>query len=188
MIYGKRIRFRAPEREDIPTFVEWLNDPDVRRGIAVFLPMSLAREEKWFDTMIARPVETHPFAIELKKGRGWILIGTCGFHDIDWISRKAELGIMIGDKRQWNKGLGTEAMELLLQHGFETLNLHRIYLKVFADNKGAIRSYEKAGFVHEARLREAHFGEGHYKDDLIMSVLRSEWRERNKSKQSGSAQ
>ena len=64
---------------------------------------------------------------------------------------------MIGDKHQWNKGLGTEAMELLLKHGFETLNLHRIYLKVFADNNGAIRSYEKAGFVHEARLREVAF-------------------------------
>ena len=186
MIYGKRIRFRAPEREDLPHFVEWLNDPDVRHGIAAFLPMSQGREAQWFDNMLARPVETHPFAIELRKGRSWILIGSCGLHDIDWVSRKAEIGIMIGDKRQWNKGLGTEAMEIILKHGFETLNLHRLYLKVFADNPGAIRAYEKAGFVHEARLREAHFGDGAYKDDLIMSVLRSEWTARTKSSKPGS--
>jgi RimJ/RimL family protein N-acetyltransferase len=186
MIYGKRIRFRAPERADIPTFVDWLNDPDVRHGIAAFLPMSLAREERWFDEMLVRPVEAHPFAIDLRKGRSWILIGSCGLHDIDWKSRKAEIGIMIGDKRQWNKGLGTEAMELILKHGFETLNLHRLYLKVFADNLGAIRAYEKAGFIHEARLREAHFGDGAYKDDLIMSVLRSEWIERSQSSKTGS--
>lgn len=187
MIYGKRIRFRAPERSDIPTFVEWLNDPEVRRGISAFLPMSLAREEQWFENMLALPVESHPFAIELKKGSKWLLIGSCGFHDIDWRSRKAEVGIMIGDKRHWNKGLGTEAMELLLQHGFETLNLHRIYLKVFDNNPRAIRSYEKAGFVVDGRLRETHFREGGYIDDLLMSVLRFEWNARKKSKQPGSA-
>lgn len=188
MIYGKRIRFRAPERKDIPAFIEWLNDPEVRHGIAAFLPMSIAREEQWFDNMLARPIETHPFAIELRKSSKWILIGTCGLHDIDWISRKAEIGIMIGDKRQWNKGLGTEAMELILKHGFETLNLHRLYLKVFADNPRAIRTYEKAGFVHEARLRESHFSDGVYKDDLIMSVLRSEWAARTQSSKPRSGQ
>lgn len=188
MIYAKRIRFRAPERDDIPMFVEWLNDPEVRGGMSIFLPISRAHEERWFDEMLSRPVELHIFAIELKQGSKWILIGSCGFNSIDWISRKAELGILIGDKRQWNKGLGTEAMELLLKHGFETLNLHRMYLKVFADNPGAIRAYEKAGFVHEAKLREAHYADGHYKDDLIMSVLRSEWEARNKSKPSGRTQ
>jgi RimJ/RimL family protein N-acetyltransferase len=188
MIYAKRIRFRAPERDDLPKFIEWLNDPEVRQGIAAFLPMSLAREEHWFENMLSRPIEAHPFVIELKQGRKWLTIGTCGFHDIDWISRKAEVGIMIGDKRHWNKGLGTEAMHLLLKHGFETLNLHRIYLKVFTNNPRAIRSYEKAGFVVDGRLREAHFADGAYIDDLLMSVLRPEWQARNQSKKAGSGQ
>jgi RimJ/RimL family protein N-acetyltransferase len=95
---------------------------------------------------------------------------------------------MIGDKRHWNKGLGTEAMQLLLKHGFETLNLHRIYLRVFANNPRAIRSYEKAGFVVDGRLREAHFADGVYIDDLLMSVLRPEWQARNQSKKAGSGQ
>jgi RimJ/RimL family protein N-acetyltransferase len=66
-------------------------------------------------------------------------------------------------------------MRLLLRHGFDTLNLNRIFLRVDADNLGGIRAYEKAGFIHEARLRQADFREGKYRDDLIMSVLRSDW-------------
>lgn len=64
-----------------------------------------------------------------------------------------------------------------LKHGFQNLNLHRIYLRVFANNVRAIRSYEKAGFVHEGRLRQAEFRQGQYLDVFFMSVLKSEWEE-----------
>ena len=181
MILGERIRLRAPERCDLPRFVAWLNDPEVRAGISAFLPMSLAREETWFEDMLKRPVEEQPLAIEIKQKDDWLLIGTTGLFDIAWRSRKAEIGIMIGEKSFWNQGYGTEAMLLMLQHGFETLNLHRIYLKVYSTNPRAIRAYEKVGFVHEARLREAHYDSGIYTDDLIMSVLRHEWDETTKT-------
>jgi len=64
---------------------------------------------------------------------------------------------------------------LLLRHGFLTLNLNRVFLRVFETNPRAIRSYEKAGFIHEGRLRQAEFRDGQYVDILLMSVLRSEW-------------
>lgn len=175
MITGERIRFRGMERADLPSFMAWVNDPEVRFGISAFLPMSMAREELWFEDMLKKPVEEHPFALEIRDGDIWVLAGSIGLMRIDWISRKAEIGIMIGEKRFWNKGYGTEAMLLIMQHGFETLNLHRLYLRVFSDNPGAIRAYEKAGFVLEARMRESHFADGNYKDDLMMSVLRGEW-------------
>jgi RimJ/RimL family protein N-acetyltransferase len=70
-------------------------------------------------------------------------------------------------------------MQLLLKHGFETLNLNRLSLDVFETNLGAIRSYEKAGFVHEGRKRQGMYLEGQYIDILMMSVLREEWNERN---------
>ena len=85
------------------------------------------------------------------------------------------MGIFIGDKSCWNQGYGTEVMRLLLKHGFETLNLNRIYLHVFATNLRAIRCYEKAGYVPEGRLREAEFKNGQYVDFIVMSVLRSEY-------------
>jgi diamine N-acetyltransferase len=179
LITGDRIRFRAPEKQDLPEFVRWLNDPEVRAGISMYLPMSLAEEEKWFQSILEKPQDERPLCIECKDGEGWKLIGNCGFFSIKAISRSAEFGIMIGERSYWNKGYGTEAVELLLKHGFSSLNLHRIYLRVFETNLRAVRAYEKAGFIHEGRHREAHYYDGTYVDVIQMSVLRSEWDNRN---------
>lgn len=180
MIYGQNIRFRSPERNDLPIFVRWLNDPEVRYGIAMFLPMSQAREEEWFENMLKRPATEEGMVIEV-RGPGpqgqesWTAIGNCGFMDIDWRNRNAEFGIMIGEKSYWNKGYGTEAVKLLVSHGFQTLNLHRIWLRVFATNPRAIKAYQKAGFTHEGTKRQAEYLDGQYVDVLIMSILRPEW-------------
>ncbi len=175
MLYGKRIRLRGNERSDLPKFVEWLNDPEVRRYLSMSMPISQATEEQWFEKMLKRPPEEQMLGIEIKDGEGWRLIGNSDIFEINWRVRSAEVGLFIGDKSCWNKGYGTEVMRLLLCHGFGTLNLNRIFLRVDPENLGGIHAYEKAGFVQEARLREADFREGKYSDYLIMSVLRSEW-------------
>jgi RimJ/RimL family protein N-acetyltransferase len=175
MLYGKRIRLRRNERSDLPKFVKWLNDPDVRRFLSMSMPISQASEEQWFENMLKRPSEEQSLGVEIKDKGDWRLIGNCGLFDLNWRTRSAEVGLFIGDKTCWNKGYGTDVMRLLLRHGFGTLNLNRIFLHVDAENLGGIRAYEKAGFVHEARLREANFREGKYCDDLVMSVLRSGW-------------
>jgi RimJ/RimL family protein N-acetyltransferase len=176
MLYGKRIRLRGNERDDLPKYVVWLNDPEVRQYISKFMPISQAAEEQWFENMLKRPPEEQSLAIEIKDGDGWRLIGNSGIFDINWRTRSAEVGLFIGDKSCWNKGYGTEVMRLLLRHGFCTLNLNRIFLHVYPENLGGVRAYEKAGFVHEARLRETEFRDGAYCDTLIMRALRSEWK------------
>ena len=176
MIYGKRIRLRGMERHDIPRSFEWINDPEVNEGLAVYLPMSLRDEEQWFDQMAQRDQAEKPMAIEARDGEGWKLIGNCGVFNIEWTNRSAELGIAVGEKSVWNQGYGTETMKLLLEHGFETLNLNRIYLRVYSTNPRAIHAYEKAGFVLEGTLREAVYRHGQYANVHIMSVLRSEWK------------
>lgn len=182
MIYGERVRLRAVERDDVKKFYEWVNDPDVTYGLGLYLPMSIVDEERWFDGIAQRDANEKPLAIEVRDGDGWKLIGNCRVFEIEWVNSSAELGIMIGDKSIWNQGYGTEVMTLLLRHGFETLNLNRIYLRVFSDNPRAKRAYEKTGFVEEGRLREAVFRHGQYGDMFIMSVLRSEWTTRKKEK------
>jgi RimJ/RimL family protein N-acetyltransferase len=182
IIYGKRIRLRAAEHEDVKKFYEWVNDPEITRGLSLNLPMSMRDEENWFEGLAKRDPHEKPLAIEVHKGRNWKLIGNCGVFGIEWTNRSAELGIIIGEKSEWDKGYGAEAMTLLLRHGFETLNLHRIFLRVYASNVRAVRSYEKAGFVLEGRLREAVYKVGKYDDVLIMSVLHSEWTAHNKEK------
>lgn len=182
MIYGKRIRLRGVEKTDVQKFYEWINDPEVTAGLAIYLPMSISDEEKWLESIGNRDPHEKPMAIEVKEGKGWKLIGNCGFFNIEWTHRTGELGIMIGDKSVWNKGYGTETMELLLQYGFETLNLHRIFLRVYSTNPRAIRSYEKAGFIHEGTMREALYRNGKYADIHFMSVLHPEWDARSEGK------
>jgi diamine N-acetyltransferase len=175
MLYGERIRFRAVEREDLPLFVAWLNDPEVLQGLLLYLPLSLQDEENWYENMMKRPVDEHPVVIEVQQADGWLPIGNCGFINIDWRCRSGEVGIFIGEKRLWNQGYGTDAMQLLMRHGFTTLNLNRIALDVYANNLRAVRCYEKVGFVHEGCKRQAIFKDGEYVDLLQMSVLRQEW-------------
>jgi len=175
MILGERVRLRAIERDDLPRFVAWLNDPEVRRGLLVAIPLSLPQEEQWFSHILQKPMEEQPLVIEVNTPEGWTAVGNVGMDTIDWKERSAEVGIFIGEKSLWNRGYGSEAMQLMLRHGFNTLNLNRIFLRVYATNLRAVKSYEKAGYVHEGRLRQAHFQEGQYVDVLIMSVLRSEW-------------
>ncbi len=175
MIFSERIRLRAMEKEDINLYVAWLNDPEVGDGIASYLPISKYEEEKWFESTMAKHAAEHPLVIEINNGDRWIPIGDCGLMEIDWHNRRGELGILIGEKEYWNQGYGSEAVKLLLKHGFETLNLHRIFLRVFEDNLRAVHAYEKCGFVHEGRMRGAEFKNGKYIDILLMSVLREEW-------------
>ena len=83
--------------------------------------------------------------------------------------------ITIGETDAWGHGYGTEAARLMLWLAFERIGLHRVGLSVFAFNERAIRSYEKAGFRVEGRLREAIARDGRYWDEIQMGVLRDEW-------------
>jgi len=181
IIYGKRVRLRAVEREDVQKFYAWVNDPEVTRGLSLYLPLSTLDEEKWFEGLQNRDLHQRPMSIEVRDGDSWMLIGNCAVFDLDWVVRSAELGIMIGEKSVWNQGYGTEVMTLLLKHGFETLNLNRICLRVYAENVRAHRAYVKAGFVEEGRLRQAVYKHGRYGDVIFMSVLASEWSARKES-------
>lgn len=174
MLYGNRIRLRAIEREDIPTFVRWFNDPEVRQHIQMYEPLSRAQEEKWFQAQLERKDE-FVFAVEALAEGAWVHIGNTGLHRLDWKNRKAVLGIAIGEKAFWGQGYGTEAVRVLLRFAFLELGLHRVEVEVYAYNTRAIRCYEKAGFRQEGTRREALFRDGRWHDVYVMGILREEF-------------
>ena len=183
MINGDRVRLRAVEKDDLPHYVAWLNDPEVRQGLGHYLPISQTAEEKWYEDLQKKPPYEQSMAIEIQpEGKEWVFVGGCGFFAFDWRIRQAEVGIHIGEKKYWNQGFGTRVMLLLLKHGFGTLNLNRVSLRVYGNNPRAIKAYQKAGFVEEGVLREGHFHDNEYLDVILMSVLRSEWEENRSEK------
>jgi len=174
MIVGEKVRLRPIERDDLPRYVEWFADPEVRRHLALYLPFSLAQEERWFENLLERLERREDVVLAIETAEG-VHIGNVGLHRIDWKNRNAELGIAIGERSYWNQGYGTDAIRTLLGLAFREMNLHRVFLRVDADNARGIRCYEKAGFRREGVLREAVFKEGAYHDQYIMSILQSEF-------------
>jgi RimJ/RimL family protein N-acetyltransferase len=165
---------RAIERDDIPTFVRWFNDPEVRKYIQMYEPMSMAKEERWFESLHDRRDDFF-YAIEARIEDRWVHVGNAGLHQVNWRDRNAALGIALGEKGYWGQGYGRDAVRTLLRHAFHTLNLHRVELQVFAFNPRAIRCYERAGFRHEGTRRQSCFQDNRYHDAQLMAILREEF-------------
>ena len=110
--------------------------------------------------------------IVLNDGRR---IRSVSFHDIVETDRQVMLAISISAADDMGRGYGTEAIKLVLAHGFNSMNLHRIDLRVLSRNKRAIRSYEKCGFTYEGTKRENALIDGNWEDDVFMSILEHEF-------------
>ena len=175
MIYGERVRLRGIEREDIPAFVRWFNDPEVRQYLLMYTPMSRADEERWFESLKDR-TDDYLFAVEAHLNDAWLHIGNVGLHAVDWKNRAATFGIALGEKAYWGQGFGTDATRTLLRFAFHELNLHRVELEVFDFNPRAMRCYEKAGFRREGTRRHRLFHDGRYRDAHLMAILEGEFR------------
>ena len=171
---GDRIYFRPFELSDEPLLRAWVNDPANWSTLGRFAPVNALREEEWIRSRYTDPSE-FSFGVVLKESDA--LIGSCGLFGIDQISRRAELGILIGPDEMKNRGYGTEAVRLLTRWGFLQLNLNRIFLRVMVGNDGALRSYEKAGFLLEGRCRQSFYRDGSYRDELIYAILREEYQD-----------
>ena len=177
ILYAQRLRLRASERVDIPVFLKWVNDPEVCEYLEHFTVLNRIHEEAWFENVSSGPRTELPLVIEVSQPNSdeWVPIGNLSFMNIHSVHRSAEIGIMIGEKQFWNQGYGTEALRRMCQYGFEELNLHRIFLRVFEGNERGKRAYQKVGFVYEGTMRQARYHLGRYWDVDIMSIIKSDW-------------
>ncbi len=174
MLEGSLVRLRAMEPEDMEAALKWVNDREVTLWLtSLRYPMSRKDEQTWLDDAPANSFEHGVrLAIETKAGKH---IGSINLHRTNSEDRKAGLGIMIGEKDHWSNGYGTDAVRTLLKLAFDEMNLHRVWLHVFADNERAVACYVKCGFREEGRLRQEVFQEGRYQDVIVMGVLEDEF-------------
>ena len=170
---GRIVELAALRDEDSTTLYEWINDRDLVTQSAPFREVSLAEHDEWFDSVQGRQ-DMCIFGIRLVDGDR--LVGSCQLHSIHAVHRSAELQIRIGARDARERGVGTEATYLLLQYGFQELDLHRIYLYVFESNEPARRLYQRTGFRTEGVLKEAARIDDSWRNVLVMAILRSEYR------------
>ncbi len=180
MLRGPRIKLVPIKREYIESFLKWVNDPEITQYLIMYRPITRMAEEDWIESLREDNESIHFSIVIFHENKLEKLIGNCGLNNINWKDRIAEAGIVIGEKEYHNKGYGTEALNILLEYGFNTVNLNRIELLVYEYNTRAIKSYKKVGFVEEGRKRQFIWNDGKYYDALIMSILAKEWEEKNK--------
>jgi len=172
-LIGKKCYLSPITVEDAEQYCEWLNDFEIASNLLIFSQqLSLEKERVILQDMIKN--NSQIFAIvNLETDK---LLGNCSIFRINQRNRKAEVGIFIGDKKYWNKGYGSEAFTLLLDYGFNILNLNNIMLEVFSFNKQAFHSYEKIGFKVIGHRREALQIAGKKYDEILMDILASEFK------------
>lgn len=165
---GEDVTLRTVEEEDIEFVQGYVNDPDVRAGLSMSMPINGKQEQEYFEERISSDEGVHLLICADGEAVGMISL------DIGDRHGSAEIGISIAPEFHGN-GYGTEASRLLTTYAFEELRMHRVMARAFAFNEGSKRIWEKLGFEQEGLHREAAFTGGEYVDVVHFGVLEDEW-------------
>lgn len=167
---GERIDLKPLSFDELRgNYVSWLNDQAVcafsRHGGETY---TVEKARAWI-AALEGDATREVWAIYLAGGS--LHIGNISLQQIDHINRNAEIAILLGEKSEWGKGYGTEAVAMMLQRGFGELRLHRIFSGVRVDNLAMRRVFEKTGFSQEGILRESVYKNGQFHDVAIYGII-----------------
>ena len=166
---------REMESSDTPDIVRWRNSDAVRKN---FIDQNLFTEEsheRWLNNVVkAGRAKQFVICIRMDAEGEFVPVGSVYFRDIDNTHHKAEYGIFIGEDFARGKHVGSRVAGMMIRYAFREMKLHRVFLRVYADNIAAIKSYENAGFVKEALLHDDVFVNGKYRDIVLMAAINTD--------------
>lgn len=169
------IFLRPISEDDTDLIIRWRNSDAVRTNFIYRELFTRQSHERWMETMVRTGRVVQMIICERagsdETNREEKPVGSVYIRDIDHIHHKGEYGIFIGEENARGRGIGTVAAKLMIRYAFEELGLHKLFLRVFADNKRAMGSYEKAGFEREAYLKDDVCIDGIYRDIVLMAVI-----------------
>ena len=179
ILQGELVRISALDADELSkASVRWGRDSEYRRLLDASAPHLYSQKavQKWLEKDIEeQSVNQYWFSIRAIADDK--LLGDIDLFVYNWLGRDAFVGLGIGEREFWGRGYGTDVMRVILRYAFIEVNLNRVTLSVFEYNPRAIRSYEKAGFRHEGRMRQFLNKEGRRWEMLFMGILREEWME-----------
>jgi UDP-4-amino-4,6-dideoxy-N-acetyl-beta-L-altrosamine N-acetyltransferase len=173
MIQGKKCYLTSVASDSNEQLRTWRNNPEIRKYFREHREITQQMQANWYKNRVHNS-DNSQYDFEIHDQDTGTHIGHCGLYYIDWIARKAEFSIYIGDMDYRGKGIGSDALKTLIKYGFEELNLNKIWCEVYSNNK-AINIYRKIGFVDEGILRQNAVKNGKYVDSYVLSMLKSEW-------------
>ncbi len=168
ILEGHAIYLRSITKQDTSDIIRWRNSENVRRNFIRQELFTQEGHEKWLSDYIDTGKAVQFIIVLRAEDKP---IGSVYLRDIDEQNRKAEFGIFIGEEEFLCKGLGTEALRLIVQYGFKNLQLNKIFLRVFADNLRAVKSYKKAGFEQEGYFKQEVRIDTEYRDMIFMAIF-----------------
>ena len=168
---NENVTIRPITEADTDNIIRWRNAPSVVEHFIYRTPLTAEAHLNWLHNR----VETGDVAQFIIMD-GETPVGSVYLRDIDRQKQKCEYGIFIGEDSCRGKGIGSAAARLALGYAFETLGLNRVYLRVFAENLRAQKSYENAGFRYEGTFRDDVIIDGEAHDMVFMGILRRDWK------------
>jgi RimJ/RimL family protein N-acetyltransferase len=172
MIQGKKVGLRAIEKQDLPFLRDWRNIVEFRKNFREVRELSLTDQEAWFDHLQKTKHINYMFTIVDLNTQ--IPIGAGGLLYINWIIRSADFSFYIGDGNKYigNDGIAKEAAKLLIDYGFNNLNLHKIWMELYEFDSKKIDFFTKEfKFKQDGLLRDNCFEAGRYYNTLIISLI-----------------
>jgi ribosomal-protein-alanine N-acetyltransferase len=175
VIEGERVRLEPPKVEHAAIFRRWLADMAVTRYLVQRHPPTVRQEEEFLEHAAEDPHRVL-WAIALREGAAsGTLIGAAALERIDWRTRDAESGLLIGDRSQWRHGYGSEAMRLRTDYAFLDLGLRKVWTSVWLPNRASRRALESAGYRQCGLMREHVVVRGARLDVWLAEILREDW-------------
>lgn len=168
-------KLRELERKDLERINKWRNDSELIELLgAPYRFINLEVDIKWYENYMGNRGSAIRCAI-IQEDSDEIL-GLVSLVSINYMNQSAEFHIMIGDKENQGKGIGTFAVNAMLEHAFNNMNLRRIELSVLESNERAKALYKKCGFVYEGTKRQAKYKKGKFVDISYYSILKEEFK------------
>ncbi len=168
---GDKVRLVPLDRDKhLGNALMWFNDPEITEWVETGdWPLTRGAEEEFFSAAERAGKDNVQFAVESLQGEH---VGFTGLRSIDWQSRVAVSGSVIGRKDLWNKGIGGDATRVRNRYAFEVLGLRLLIATVIADNAASLAMLAKAGYTEVGRVPERYWKRGGWRDQVILALHR----------------